>query len=544
MLPTFVIGLREGLEAALIVGIIAAFLKQRGRRDLLRKVWIGVGIAALLCLGVGIGLHVLSADLPQRQQEGLETVVGAIAVVMVTYMVVWMRRHSRDLKRQLEGAAGSAIESGSGLALVGMAFLAVLREGFETAVFLLAAFNNSANPRQAGAGALLGVAIAIALGYGIYRGGVRLNLSKFFRFTGLVLVLVAAGLVVSALHTAHEAGWLDAGQSRTVDLTWLVQPGSVQSSLLTGMLGLQPRPVLIELIGWLVYLVPVGIYVAWPPGRTTPHRSVIRFGAPLAAVFALAAVVLTFTVPARPAVPNQTVVAMTTAPNATPVSVTVDVTTRTANALIVSLVRDGRSAQWRLAAVGTDSQAGRRADVYRLDDQPTTSVNGLPGTDQASTGQPATMTLAEITAANGGRLPLGVRAGSESARIPVSYAATQSLTVWLDDETGRLLNVSQQQSTTVTAALSIGATALSAVRTVTVAAEASQVTDAAAKAARDERSIDRRSLLIGYRSAAWLLAVVAAIAVASSVFALRRRPTRPATARIALSRQPSEAVHS
>ena len=150
MLSTFVIGLREGLEAALIVGIVAAFLKQRGRHDLLRLVWLGVGLAALICLAVGLGLHAYSAELPQKQQEGLETVVGAVAVAMVTYMVIWMRRHSRELKKQLEGAAGSALESGSGWALVLMAFLAVFREGFETAVFLLAAFNEAANPVTAG----------------------------------------------------------------------------------------------------------------------------------------------------------------------------------------------------------------------------------------------------------------------------------------------------------------------------------------------------------------------------------------------------------
>src|SRR6185437_11265108 len=127
MLPTFVIGLREGLEASLIVGIVAAFLRQRGRLDLLRWVFAGVSIAVLLCVGVGVALDIVSKDLPQRQQEGLETVVGALAVVMVTYMVVWMRRHSRDLKGQLEGAAGNALAEGSAWALVVMAFLAVLR---------------------------------------------------------------------------------------------------------------------------------------------------------------------------------------------------------------------------------------------------------------------------------------------------------------------------------------------------------------------------------------------------------------------------------
>ena len=257
MLPTLVIGLREGLEASLIVGIIAAFLRRQGRRDLLRWVYVGVGAAVLLCLGVGAALAALSANLPQRQQEGLETVVGFLAVVLVTYMVVWMRRHSRELKGQLEGLAAEALGNGGGRAMVAMAFLAVLREGFETVVFLLAAFNATADTGAAAGGAVLGIVIAIGLGYGIYRGGVRLNLSKFFRATGLVLVLVAAGLVVNGLHTAHEAGWLDIGQGPTVDLTWLVQPGSVESALLTGMLGIQDHPVVIEVIGWLAYLVPV-----------------------------------------------------------------------------------------------------------------------------------------------------------------------------------------------------------------------------------------------------------------------------------------------
>lgn len=135
MLPTFVIGLREGLEASLIVGIVAGFLAQRGRRDALRPVWIGVSVAVAICIAIGITLQLISSELPQRQQEGLETVVGVIAVVMVTCMVLWMRTHARNLKGDLERAAGSALARGSTTALVATAFLAVLREGFETAVF-------------------------------------------------------------------------------------------------------------------------------------------------------------------------------------------------------------------------------------------------------------------------------------------------------------------------------------------------------------------------------------------------------------------------
>src|ERR1700761_379216 len=267
LLPTFVIGLREGLEAALIVGIIAAFLGQQGRKDALRQVWTGTGIAVAICVAVAVLLQVISSDLPQRQQEGLETVVGALAVVMVTYMVLFMRRHPRAVTAVREGAASSALAAGSSRALVLMAFLAVLREGFETAVFLLATFHASGDATTSWLGAVLGIAAAAGIGYGIYKGGVKLNLARFFKVTGLVLVVVAAGLVMTAFHTASEAGWLTAGQAQAFDLSWLVRPGTPLSSLLTGVLGIQPFPVWIEVIAWLAYLVPMVIIVAWPAGK-------------------------------------------------------------------------------------------------------------------------------------------------------------------------------------------------------------------------------------------------------------------------------------
>ena len=304
MLATFVIGLREGLEAALIVGIIAAFLVRQGRPALVRSLFAGVGAAVLLCLAVGIGLRILSRDLPQRQQEGLETVIGIVAVAMVTYMVVWMRRHSRELKGQLEGLAADAVAAGPGRvdrAMVVMAFLAVLREGFETVVFLLAAFAEPGSGASAGVGAVLGILVAVVLGYGIYRGGVRLNLSRFFRVTGIVLVLVAAGLVVNAVHTAHEAGWLNVGQRTSLDLSALVRPGSVQSSLLTGMLGIQPHPVVIEVVGWLLYVLPVGCYVAWPQGGAAVRQRIAIGSASAVAAVAAVIVVITGT-DVRPAV--------------------------------------------------------------------------------------------------------------------------------------------------------------------------------------------------------------------------------------------------
>jgi high-affinity iron transporter len=264
VLPTFVIGLREGVEASLIVGIVAAFLRQQGRRDALRAMWAGVLLAVTLCVGVAIGLQVLDEALPQRQQEQLETVVAAIAVGMVTFMIVWMHRHARGFAGELRAHAGHALAEGSSLALVAMAFFAVLREGLETAVFMLAAFQASGDSTAAGGGAVLGVLVATLIGWGIYRGGVRLDLARFFRVTAAVLVLVAAGLVASALHTAHEAAWLNGLQTQAFDLSWLVRPGTVTSSLITGVLGIQPQPVVAEVLGWMLYAIPMLAYVLWP----------------------------------------------------------------------------------------------------------------------------------------------------------------------------------------------------------------------------------------------------------------------------------------
>jgi FTR1 family protein len=288
MLPTFVIGLREGVEAALIVGIIATFLRQEGHSEALRPMWIGVVSAVAICVAVGVGLELLDQELPQRQQEGLETVVGMAAVGIVTFMIVWMRRHARDLSGQLRRSAGDALAAGSTAALVAMAFFAVIREGLETVVFLLAVFQNAADPTSAGAGALLGLACAVAIGALIYRGGIRLNLARFFRVTGVVLVLVAAGLVASALHTAHEAGWLTAGQGQAMDLTWLVVPGSWTSALLTGMLGWQPQPTYAEVIGYFAYLVPAAVYVLWPARGKRPARARVARTAGTMALLALA----------------------------------------------------------------------------------------------------------------------------------------------------------------------------------------------------------------------------------------------------------------
>jgi high-affinity iron transporter len=176
----------------------------------------GIALAAGICVAGGVALQLVSRSLPQAEQEALETVVGGIAVAAVTFMIVWMRRNARGLRRPLENDASRALAEGSVIALVGMAFFAVIREGFETSVFLLAAFDSSTSPAATGAGAVLGVVVAIAIGWAIYRGGRQLNLARFFRLTGLVLVLVAgAWLRPRSTRRTRPGGWTGGRRRRS-----------------------------------------------------------------------------------------------------------------------------------------------------------------------------------------------------------------------------------------------------------------------------------------------------------------------------------------
>ena len=511
MLPTFVIGLREGLEAALIVGIIAAFLRKQGRKDLLRWVMGGVGLALALCLAAGIALNAYSRNLPQKQQEGLETVIGLVAVGMVTYMVVWMRRNSRNLKGTLEGLAADAMDgrSNAGRAMVLMAFLAVIREGLETVVFLLAAFNEASNPRTAGLGVVLGIAVAVALGYGIYRGGVSINLSKFFRATGFVLVLVAAGIVVNALHTAHEAGWLDAGQGSTIDLSWLVTPGSVQASLLTGMLGIQAHPVVAEVLGWLVYLIPVGLYVVWPPGRPAPARLAAKAGAVVGVAAAVAAVVLAIVTPSRPAERPSTSAGQLSAVVLDRSGTTVSVRTQAQDPVAHTV---GDVTRYTLTSQGSTRRGGVSAERF---------VTTVPGSGAAA--RPAALPVGQVAALNGGRLPLAaVRTSTGS--IPTTYRDATTLTVVLDSRTDRVLDVSWSERVTAAVRTASDIETLSrpvAVGSVTLPAAAASSALAAARA--DHATLDHRSVLQTLTGWATALAVVALLVALGFALAARRR---------------------
>ena len=230
--------------------------------------WAGVALAVGVCLVVATVLEAVDRNLPERQQEGFEAIVGVVAVAMVTYMIVYMRRHAREMGGELRGGAARALAVGSAWSLIAMAFLAVMREGLETTLFLLATFQSSlgVSPLGAGLGALVGLLVATAIGWAIYRGGVRLNLSRFFRLTAVLLVVIAAGLLSSAVHHAAEAGMFTGLSDQALDLSAVIVPSSdsVTTGLITGLLGIYPFPTEAEVLVWLVYAVPLLAFVLWP----------------------------------------------------------------------------------------------------------------------------------------------------------------------------------------------------------------------------------------------------------------------------------------
>ncbi len=412
MLATLVIGLREGLEAALIVGILAAFLRRNGRS--LRAMWIGVITAVLLSIGVGAVLEAVSLALPQAQQEGLETIIGAVAVAFVTGMIVWMNTHASGLKREIESSATAALGEGTAGALAVMAFLAVLKEGFETSVFLLATFQSSTSVAAAIGGAALGILIAVGIGIGIYHGGVRINLGRFFRITGVFLVFVAAGLVLTALRTAHEAGWLNVGQQRTVDLSWLAPNGSIQSALVTGVLGIPADPRVIEALGWGSYLVIVLTIVFWPASHRPSAATVPRLKWAIAGGLVVIAAVLGLAVPTSADVSGV---------RRMPIA---DAAGRTIGAVAVL---DPQTAPRRFAveADGTTTDAVASRTLQATVDGIAAIEHRLP---PATTTGRSTVTLDDLVALNGGSLPIGMSLQQSPGPFQVTTTTRSTATVW------------------------------------------------------------------------------------------------------------------
>jgi high-affinity iron transporter len=271
MLIPFLIMLREGIEAALIVGIVASYLKQSGRGALMPAVWVGVLLATALSLFAGAGLQLLAAEFPQKQQELFEGVVGLIAVVMLTSMVFWMRKAARSIKGELQASIDKALTKGAdgqGWALIGMVFLAVAREGLESVFFLLAVFQQSSG-WEAPVGALAGIAVSVAIGWGLYSGGVRLDLRRFFRYTGLFILLVAAGLLAGVLRKLHEGGVWNHLQTVVFDMSDKLPMDSPVGAVLSGLLGYQAAPVVGEVVVYLAFLA-VALFFFLRPASTPP----------------------------------------------------------------------------------------------------------------------------------------------------------------------------------------------------------------------------------------------------------------------------------
>lgn len=509
MLATFIIGLREGLEAALIVGIIAAFLRKNGKS--LFAMWVGVVLALVLSVIVGIALEVTERALPQASQEGMESVIGAIAVFFVTGMIMWMNTHAHNMKKELESDAAEAISQSSAWALASMAFLAVLKEGFETSVFLLATFSVAQSAMWAAVGAVIGLIVAVIIGCGIYFGGIRINLSRFFRFTGLFLILVAGGLIITSLQTAHEAGWLNIGQQRIADLSWLVPPGTIRSALITGVLGIPTDPNQIQTVVWLLYIGMVSVRVYWPAHRRPAPEKAARLSLAFAGVMALAALGLfLFYPPFTLQLPD----------NAPLVSDA----QQTPAGQVQLLVTAGNGYQLSL-----QSAAGKITQIALPVEKATTGERaGLPTrewntkTSLTPAGAPDVVSLDQVVALYGNRIPIGLN----PAMHPGPYQAqwTVHCNVQASAAGDRLLDASGQAEEVIT----LSGSGLQSPRTVTVrtpTADVSacnwQVSNAYQQHVSDALQ-QRQTYQDTYRFRAYMLpALLAVLALIFAVSALR-----------------------
>ena len=258
MFSSFVTLLREGFEVTLLVAIVLAYLVKIGRPRSKRQVWYGVGAALLVSVVVGGTLFVTAGELEGRPEQIFEGVAMWVAVGFLTYMILWMRRESRTVAHGIRRGIDSAVERGGSLALVSLVFVMVLREGVETALFVFGIARTS-EPLQVAIGASLGVAGAVALGYAVYAGGRRINLSTFFKATGVFLILVAAGLLAHGVAEFEEAGLLPA-LVPLWDLSGspVLGEGTLVSEVLGTFFGWDPEASLLELLAWLTYVVAVG----------------------------------------------------------------------------------------------------------------------------------------------------------------------------------------------------------------------------------------------------------------------------------------------
>jgi high-affinity iron transporter len=254
----FLIMLREGTEAAIIVGIVSSYLAQTDRRQWLPAVWIGIIGAIAACAVLAAALEVAGAEFPQRQQELFEGVVAVIAVAMLTSMVFWMRKAARSIASDLRASVDAALSRRrrGGFSLATLAFLAVGREGLET-IFFLSAIVQQSQGWSILIGAVLGLICAFGIGFAIYVGGTRINLRRFFQWTGVFIIFVAAGLLAGAVRAFHEAGIWNGLQGPTFDLSRILPADGLVGTLLGGFFGYQEAPTVGELVAYFGFLIPI-----------------------------------------------------------------------------------------------------------------------------------------------------------------------------------------------------------------------------------------------------------------------------------------------
>ncbi len=256
MLSTFLIALREGLEAALIVGILIAYVVKTDRKNLLTPIWTGVSLALVASFALGGFLSFTSAELSERGEQFFAGTTSFLAVGLVTWMVFWMKRAARTLRDELHGKVDNALTAGP-IALAAAAFFAVAREGLETSLFVYTNFRTAGATSGATIGLVLGLSMAVILGYLLYRRAIQINLSKFFTITGVALVIVAAGVLSYGIHEFQELGWLPGDGSYAWDISSWMAKDSIAGTLLAGTIGFDVNTSWVQLAMYVAYLAIV-----------------------------------------------------------------------------------------------------------------------------------------------------------------------------------------------------------------------------------------------------------------------------------------------
>ncbi|MHB1414778.1 MAG: iron uptake transporter permease EfeU [Chloroflexota bacterium] len=253
MAGSFVITLREGLEASLIVAIVLAYLGRTGGQSYFRAVWAGVAIAVLLSLGAGAAIFFTVGSLEGRAEQLFEGSAMLLAAGVLTYMVVWMRGQSRNIGESLRRKVALAVHSRSGIAVFSLALVAVVREGIETALFLFAA-TRTASAGEAFAGGVAGLVVAVGLGFLLYAGSHRLNMRAFFNISGILLVFIAAGMLAYGIHELEEAAVLPIVVEHVWDINWLLNENEGLGSFVKALFGYNGNPSLTEVVAYISYL--------------------------------------------------------------------------------------------------------------------------------------------------------------------------------------------------------------------------------------------------------------------------------------------------